>query len=118
MSDRWVRSARGRENDGEESHHEIRRYSTGSGDEDFAPGEEGAPDYLGRLLGARCFRVHAHRGVSRAFAFHGARRRARKMIERFAEIYEVPVVWSPWRVHRWMDEFAGGVSLNNQEDAV
>ncbi len=42
------------------------------------------------------------------------RRRARKMIERFAEIYEVPVVWSPWRVHRWMDECASGARLKEQ----
>jgi hypothetical protein len=43
------------------------------------------------------------------------RRKARKLIERFAETYEVPVVWSPWQVHRWMDDFAGGLRLKNQE---
>jgi len=43
------------------------------------------------------------------------RRKARKMIERFAEIYEVPVIWRPWQVHRWMDDFVGGVRLKNQK---
>jgi hypothetical protein len=43
------------------------------------------------------------------------RRKARKLIERFAETYEVSVVWNPWQVHRWMDDFAGGVRLKDQE---
>lgn len=54
MSDRWVRSMRDRENDGE-SRYETRLDSPGSGDEDMAPSEEGAPDCVGRLLGVRCF---------------------------------------------------------------
>lgn len=210
---------RGRGNDGE-PRHETWHYSTGSGDEDTASSEEGAPDCVGRLLGARCFLprhpwapsehrddrlyslFHDHawdpgkdehaeclyhtapwfddaksgehpsphegcecglyayynywhvwemtprQGLSRIFALVSGwgnieeyergfrseymriealvgpslstvrRRRARKMIERFAEIYEVPIVWSPLQVHRWMEEFAGGVSLNNQEDSL
>lgn len=43
------------------------------------------------------------------------RRKVRKTLERFAEIYEVPVVWSPWEVHRWMDDFAGGARLKKQK---
>lgn len=43
------------------------------------------------------------------------RRQARKRIERFAENYAVPVIWSPWDVHSWMDDFAGGVRLKNQK---
>ncbi len=43
------------------------------------------------------------------------RTKARKMIERFAEIYNIPVVWRSWQVHRWMDDFAGGVRLENQK---
>ena len=43
------------------------------------------------------------------------RTKARKMIERFAEIYNIPLVWRSWQVHRWMDDFAGGVRLENQK---
>ncbi len=43
------------------------------------------------------------------------RRKARKTIERFAEIYKVPVIWHPRQVHRWMDDFAGGIRLENQK---
>jgi hypothetical protein len=43
------------------------------------------------------------------------RKKARRLIERFAEIYKVPVVWRPWQVHPWMDDFAGGVRLDNQK---
>ncbi|HLM78613.1 MAG TPA: hypothetical protein VK361_09530 [Rubrobacteraceae bacterium] len=43
------------------------------------------------------------------------RTKARKMIERFAEIYNIPMVWRSWQVHRWMDDFAGGVRLENQK---
>ncbi len=43
------------------------------------------------------------------------RGKARKMIERYAKIYEVPVVGYPWQVHRWMDDFAGGVRLKDQK---
>jgi hypothetical protein len=44
------------------------------------------------------------------------RRRTRKMIERFAEIYEVPVIQHPWQVHRWMDDFAGGTRLEHHKE--
>lgn len=37
------------------------------------------------------------------------------MIERYAEIYKVPVIWRPQQVHRWMDGFAGGARLGNQK---
>jgi hypothetical protein len=43
------------------------------------------------------------------------RRKARKTIERFAGLYKLPVVWSPWQVHRWMDDFAGGARLKDQK---
>ncbi len=43
------------------------------------------------------------------------RRKARKIIERFAKVYEVPVIWRPWQVHRWMDDFAGSVRLKDQK---
>lgn len=37
------------------------------------------------------------------------------MIERYAETYKVPIVWRPRQVHRWMDDFTGGVRLGNQQ---
>ena len=43
------------------------------------------------------------------------RRKVHKMIERFAEVYGVPVIWRPRQVHRWMDDFVGGVRLKSQK---
>lgn len=41
--------------------------------------------------------------------------KARRMIERFAKIYKVPIIKRPWHVHSWMDDFAGGVRLKHQK---
>jgi hypothetical protein len=43
------------------------------------------------------------------------RKKAHQVIERFARIYEVPIIKSPWHVHGWMDGFAGGVRLKQQK---
>jgi hypothetical protein len=43
------------------------------------------------------------------------RKKAHQVIERFARIYEVPIIKSPWHVHGWMDGFSGGVRLKHQK---